>query len=234
MGILKKIKTYKNELLALTRENYWANVFNSTINGSVWLKDPSFSPGRWAAGYPLLYVLYRILNEVKPASILELGLGQTTRMTAQYINHLNTNAQQRIVEHDDNWIGFFSNNFDLTSRNEIVKLDIETVIYKNNNVTRYKEFRKLSDRKYDLIVIDAPFGSKEYSRIDILDILPDALAEDFIILFDDFERSGEKRSAELLEKKLSESSIKYKKGFYCGNKDVIVIVSEKNSFITSM
>ena len=34
----------------------------------------SFSPGRGAIGYPVMYVLYRVLNEFKPTSILELGI----------------------------------------------------------------------------------------------------------------------------------------------------------------
>lgn len=35
---------------------YRATVFNSTIRQSDWLLKQSFSPGRSAAGYPLLYI----------------------------------------------------------------------------------------------------------------------------------------------------------------------------------
>ena len=65
-------------------EAVWAQIFNNTISESLWLKDKTFSPGRWAVGYPYLYVMYRVLNETRPKRILELGLGQSTRMIAQY------------------------------------------------------------------------------------------------------------------------------------------------------
>ena len=31
-------------------ESVWAEIFNQAISGSAWLKDKSFSPGRWAVG----------------------------------------------------------------------------------------------------------------------------------------------------------------------------------------
>ncbi len=62
------------------KEILWAEIFRSVTDKSTWLKNRSFAPGRWALGYPALYILYRILNEMKPKSILELGLGQSTRM----------------------------------------------------------------------------------------------------------------------------------------------------------
>lgn len=70
------------KLEAISSENVWANIFNNTISNSPWLKDKSFSPGRWGVGYAYLYVMYRVLNEIRPRRILELGLGQSTRMIA--------------------------------------------------------------------------------------------------------------------------------------------------------
>ena len=43
-------------------------------------------PGRWAAvGFPYLYVMYRVLNEVRPEMLLEIGTGQTTKMIWIYL-----------------------------------------------------------------------------------------------------------------------------------------------------
>src|SRR5690554_7298280 len=64
----------------ILQELNWSNVFNNTISDSEWFKNKSISPGRSAVGYPLLYVLYRILNDVKPLNILEFGLGQSTKI----------------------------------------------------------------------------------------------------------------------------------------------------------
>lgn len=73
-----------DELTGINREILWANAFHDTIIDSEWLKSKTFSPGRWGVGYQYLYVLYRVLNEIKPRNILELGMGQTTRMIGQY------------------------------------------------------------------------------------------------------------------------------------------------------
>lgn len=49
-------------------------------------------------------------------------------------------------------------------------------------------------KTFDLILIDAPLGAdmKQYSRIAVLESLPECLAEQFVIMIDDTDRSGEK------------------------------------------
>ena len=48
----------------------------------------------------------------------------------------------------------------------------------------------------DLIILDGPFGSQRYSRIQILDLIPLSInKENFCILIDDFQRIGEKDTA---------------------------------------
>src|SRR5687768_15072305 len=73
-------------------ESNWNNTFNSSINGSTWFKYIPLNVGRWAANYSLLYILYRILNEIKPENLLELGLGETTKMLQAYKQFHNQNA----------------------------------------------------------------------------------------------------------------------------------------------
>lgn len=88
MTLKERIKEIRAKLLgddlSALEEIRWGQIYNSTIAGSEWLKDQSVSPGRWAVGYNYLYILYRILNDVKPTNILELGLGQSTKLMAQY------------------------------------------------------------------------------------------------------------------------------------------------------
>ena len=68
------------------------------------------SAGRWAVGYQYLYVMYRVLNEIHPRRILELGLGQSTRMLGQYAA-AHENVSHFVVEHDPEWIDFFQRDF---------------------------------------------------------------------------------------------------------------------------
>lgn len=217
-------------------EAVWAAIFNNTIVNSEWLVDKQFSPGRWAVRYQTLYVIYRILNEVRPNRILELGLGQSTRMTAQYSRCFH--IQHEVVEHDQNWIDFFSNSFKMIDNTQIIKLDREFIRFRDaDNVRVFKGFKDAFDGKhYNFIIIDAPLGGdmKQYSRVDICRMLPDVLEEKFIILVDDANRAGEANTIMAMEEILTQNGIKYMKGKYSGQNDCVVICSEDLGFVTSM
>lgn len=137
---------------------YWGQIFNSTIVGSNWYVNQAISPGRWAVGYEFLYVLYRTLDEIRPKSILELGLGQSTKLTSQYagkeqINHI-------VVEHNPQWKTFFENGWDCLSK--YTKICISPLIEVNGIGNKYYEYQKIAEivnnQKFNLILIDGPFG----------------------------------------------------------------------------
>ncbi|MDY4032188.1 MAG: hypothetical protein SOY64_03845 [Pyramidobacter sp.] len=227
-------------------EAVWAEIFNNAITGSEWLTDTAFSPGRWAVGYPYLYVMYRVLNEVHPRNILELGLGQSTRMIAQYAAHTSRTAQcvphckirHQIVEHDPEWIEFFARSFKLSSCSSIVTLNRELIPYKEAEAVRvFKDFSKtFAGQRFDFISIDAPLGGdmKQYARIDVLQLLPGCLAENFVIMLDDCERSGENHTWEEMKRALDSHGIKYATGVYSGKKDCWIMSSKSLKFVCSM
>lgn len=218
-------------------EIIWAEIFNNVISDSSWLTNKSFSAGRWAVGYQYLYVVYRILNEVRPKNLLELGLGQSTRLLGQYAAS-DAEVQHIVVEHDPAWIQFFQQDFHLPSNSTIVQLEREYRAFREDgHVLVFKNFREtFKGHKFDFISIDAPLGGEAviYARVDILDLLPDVLADSFIIIVDDFNRQGEKNTVTVLEEILQENGILYAKGVYAGKKDCVVICSEDLKFVCSM
>ena len=237
---IEQLADIRNTSLVMGRdisEAVWAEIYNSTITKSRWLKDKAFSPGRWAVGYPYLYVMYRILNEVQPQNILELGLGQSTKMIGQYTSYYKR-VHHQVVEHDPEWIDFFKKNYSLSERTKLIQLNREFVSYKEAEKVRvFKDFSQtFKGQKFDFISIDAPLGGdmKEYARIDVLQMIPTCLAEDFIIMIDDCERSGEAHTVMEMERVLQENQILYKKGKYSGKKDCIVIASNALKFVCSM
>lgn len=223
-------------------ELVWSEVYHDTIRGSKWLsQDLAFSPGRGAIGYQLMYVLYRVLNEINPTSILELGMGQSTKMIGSYVASTEGKSKHYIVEHDDEWISFFTNHFELPKTTEIVKCDIVDVTVnfgdEDANITSYVGFKEqLADKKFNLILIDGPYGyrSPKYSRVDILDILPSCLEESFVIIMDDCDRSGEQGTCNLIGLMLQEAGIPYCMNTYRGEKDATIIVSENLRFLCLM
>lgn len=238
--------TAKNELLAAARANHqalqeliYAQVFHDTIKGSVWLPpDTPFSPGRWAMGYPALYVLYRVLDETRPRSILELGLGQSTRMIARY-NFWAKECRHAVVDHNAEWIDFFKKSWPLPEMTAIVNLPLkeETVTLNGQTlaVTVYDGFaEKFQGKRFDFICVDGPYGSPNVSRVDIVKILPQCLGESFVIMIDDYHRQGEKNTANVIGGILRDHGVKFASGGYFGEKGVGIIASENLQYLCSL
>ena len=218
-------------------ESLWADIFNQTVNDSIWLKNKTFSPGRWAVGYPYLYVMYRVLNEVKPTNILELGLGVSTKIIGQYAGYYN-NVNHTVVENDSEWIDFFNRDFKLSDNTKIEQLDwVFEPFEEAKSVRVFENFQtRFSNKQFDFISIDAPLGGdmKEYSRVDVCKILPHCLKKSFVIMIDDYERIGEKHTVEKMKEALNNAGIKYKTGIYSGKKDLLIFASEDLKFLCSM
>lgn len=142
-----------------TKELLWADIFYGVSSNSDWLKNKSFAVGRWAVGYQYLYIVYRILNEIKPKKILELGLGQSTKLIGQYVDN-NSVVMHQIVEHDKEWIQFFRKDFSLSENSSIVRLEREYRIFQEDeNVLAFAGFKEqFKKQKFVLFSIDAPYG----------------------------------------------------------------------------
>lgn len=230
------IKRFENRTYNVGLENEWAHVFHDAIIQSSWLKYRDFTPGRWAVGYPYLYVMYRVLNEMRPNTILELGLGQTTKMITQYAATDST-IKHFVSEHDDEWIAFWQQSNQMSSNTEIIKLELEKRDFLGQEIFAYKEFEEnIPKLKYDFISIDAPFGPGEqkYSRVDMLNLLPSCLAESFVIMIDDCNRKGEENTVHRIELLLQESNISYVMKKYIGEKSMVLMTSENNQYLVSL
>jgi hypothetical protein len=228
------IQTTLDKNLAISNEIKWGNIFRDTIQESDWLKQKSFSSGRWAAGYPFLYILYRTLDMIEPKSILEFGLGETSKITTQYYKAREDESCLRIIEHDKNWIAFFSKK--LACKNVILQLDIETIEVKGFKTNTYsKIIEKLGNNQCDLIIIDAPIGSSHFSRYQIITVVENnLLAKDFIIIFDDTDRKGEAETLSELKSTLQKNGYAFDSNTYSGEKQTTILCSPKYSFLLSL
>ena len=210
-----------------------ALTFNSTIADSEWLKYKSFSPGKWAVDYGFLYTLYRVLNDTHPHSILEFGLGQSSRMLHQYGSYWKCDVVT--CEHNQNWISFFLKEIAGRYKVNFQLLDLEKITYKGYETLTYKNINNIvRDKKFDLILVDGPFGSEHFSRSQIIELSNNNLDKSFCIIMDDYERSGEKETAEEIEYVLKEKSIDYCKRVYCSSKEHILICSSNLEFLTTL
>ena len=162
-----------------------------------------------------------------------MGLGQSTKIINEYAKHFK-GIEHNIVEHDSNWIEFFKKSTDMSKMSNFHLLNNYKKKYKGTELNAYKDFEKeFKGKRFDFICIDGPVGwGQEYSRMDILDILPACLNKQFVILLDDCERIGEQRTIELLENKLRDNNIKFYSGYqYKGKTDTYICVSEDLEFL---
>lgn len=222
------------------KENNYRNKFNDTIAGIEWWKtNTSLSLGDWAVGYNYVYFLVRILNSMKPKSILELGLGQSSKVISNYYNYYNKleNIRYEIIEQDNEWVEFYKSENYIDDKIKINILPLIKVYNKeyNTEVNVYDNFKKnLINKKYDVISIDGPFGSEQISRIDILECIPECLNKSFIIIIDDYNREGEKNMVFELENILKSKKIGYVKAISESVKDICIIASEDKKFLCTI
>ena len=219
-------------------EALWSEIFNNVIANSTWLHDAAFAAGRWAVGYPYLYAMYRVLNEARPKRILELGLGQSTKMISQYAA-ATEGVEHIIVESDPNWIDFFklAKVYIFTQSAKPIAAMAWFCRHFAKYVRVFKGFKDLFMRgNFDFISLDAPYSAdmKQYARIDILSILPEGLSDNFVIMMDDCHRIGEARTLIEIEKVLQENRLPYKRGNYSGIKDCVLLCAEHMKFLSTM
>lgn len=237
MFFVDRIKTKINTITRIQHELIWANTWHDTIRGLEWAENiGSISPGRWAVGYNYVYVMTRILNEMQPHKVLDLGLGISTTLIGEYFKYFSfADGIHDVIEHDEKWIEFYTRCHALSKNTEIHRSELQ-----DNHIdgTQYYSFAKFSElvsgKKYDVISIDAPFGGDVYSRRDLLNFMPDLLEDDFVIIVDDAERKGEQKTIKDLEMILKKHNILFEKGLYTGSKDCCVIASQKNKFLCSL
>ena len=191
--MIKKIKSLlqENRNLHLANESRlkeldWANVFHDSIKGDDWINKTSLNIGRWAGGYAFFYVLIRILKDTKPERILELGLGESTKVISKFIEHCKPTATHDIIEHDENWKYKFEENYQLPKQCKIHLCPlVETNIHGHQNKV-YHNFEEVAKGCFDLILVDGPFGSQHFSRYELMTkVWSFDDEQNFIILFDD-------------------------------------------------
>jgi len=217
-----------------------ALLFNNSINDCEWLKYKSFSPGSWACDYSCLYTLFRVLNDMRPKSILEFGLGQSSKLIHQYANFFN-NVNAITCEHDIDWINFFKKHQDNNYNINMLQMELEEVFYKDKPTLTYKDFiNELSNGKkggggdkYDFIFVDGPYGSDNYSRSQVIHLIKNNLNESFCIVMDDYERKGEKETVQEVIDILNFEKKDFLYNVYYGEKEHILLCSKDLRFLTT-
>ena len=229
-----KLLATQNEVLLISKENEWANIYHDSIRGKDSIEKLPLNIGRWAGNYSFFYVLNRILSDYKPNRILELGLGESSKFISTYIDNYLLESKHWILEHDIEWINAFNNKFSLSKRSEILKCSLITKEIKGHQTYFYDDFEDKIFDKFDLYIIDGPFGSERFSRYNIISIVERFTVKDeFIIIMDDTNRKGENDTKNDIISLLKDKKIVFYIGEYRGFKNVTLISTGKYKFSTT-
>ena len=237
MNFIQAAKYYFRAILDLNYEMFYARKWDDYKKDKNWIQSlPGISPGGWAVGYNYVYVLTRILTEMRPRSVLEFGLGESTTIIAEYFKRSDfSGGKHDVIEHDEEWRDFYNRKVSVGADTKIYIAECTEKVYKGVKYNAYADIGQIVlGCKYDVISVDAPIGGSNYARRDILEYIPQVLSEKFVILVDDSQRKGEKKTIADIEKLLNSSGIKYKKGTYRGLDHTTVIASEDNKFFCTM
>ena len=235
--IIKKIlgRDLQWTIIGQNRDLKWANIYHDSIRGKEWLNNLSLNIGRWAGDYSFFYILNRILNDYRPMEILELGLGESSKFISAYLDNSLIESNHTIIEQSSQWENVFNDRFTLSSRSSVHILPLQQKKVKGFETKGYEKIEEFITKKYDLYIVDGPFGSSNYSRYDILDIMRKMNKKDeFILIFDDLERQGEKQTFDDLIEFFKEKEIKVHIQYYEGTKSVAVVGTEKYRYVKSL
>jgi hypothetical protein len=158
-------------------------IFDAAVARSGIAVPPLYTLGP-AANASLLYLLFRLVGDFPELDILELGAGQSTLL----LDALNRAGRARSVltlEHDPAWsqsvAGRVGHEVRLAPLRDEVVLGVATQTYAVSLAARYS-----------CVIVDAPPGAPRHSRWGSLQLLQQNLAAEFVVIFDDAERPGER------------------------------------------
>ena len=221
------------------QELRYAQLFHDSIIDSEWYKYKTLSLGEMAIDYGTAYVIFRTLEIMRPSSVLEFGLGQSSKLLHQYADFYH--CECITYEHDINWINCFIATIGGKYHVNTEMLELEKKQYEGKETLTYKNVcAKLKDKKYEFVFVDGPFGDDEmghhyqYSRTEIIDVIENNLAESFCIIMHDYERTGEQNTIAKVLEKLDNKRVGYCTKIYSAQKQCFLICSDNLKFLTSL
>jgi len=148
-------------------------------------EEDRFFPTGGAANYSLLYLILRIGAEFQPASVLDVGAGQSTLLWAM-LQRRGCVGEVLTLENDPEWGARIAGQVG----HEVLVTPLRRMRIGGRTMMTYDWNAAQAGRRFDAIVCDGPRGTPRHSRGGILSMLGD-LPPDFALVLDDAERDGE-------------------------------------------
>ena len=168
-------------------------------------EEDRFFPVGGAANYSLLYLILRIGTEFRPASVLDIGAGQSSLLWAM-LRRRGLVGDVLTLEDDADWGARIAAQVD--HRVLVTPLAPRTVA--GRPALTYDWDAAFGERSFDMIVCDGPRGTPRHSRSGILSLFDGGrLHADFALILDDAERAGEQDTITAIHARLQADGVPY-------------------------
>lgn len=188
-------------------EVVYQNMFNNQCLNANLVND--FYPVGFAANYSLMYLVFRILDENPIDTVIELGSGQTTLL----IDRMKKPTTRHVCYEDDPvWYGALKPKLRQTDYRYRELTDV------SSDGRASKWYRDVEATDFDLLLVDGPNGFENQSRLGGCELIAKNKKEDFIVVFDDADRRGERAAIARAQQILEEKKISFKLSYVQGSK----------------
>jgi len=168
-------------------ELFYQRLFDSAVARSGLAVPPLYPVGS-AANSGLLYLLFRLAEEFPGLAWLELGAGQSS-LLLDALARAGRVASTTTLEHDADWAARIGGRI----AHEVLVAPLRPARLHGIDTQVYDV---ALGRRFDLVLVDGPVGTPDHSRWGALAVLDRHLADEFVVVFDDAERPGERQTIE--------------------------------------
>lgn len=216
------------------REALYGTVFNAAVARLDWLDGAVFFPTGAAANYSLLYLYLRVFELVRPKRVLEFGLGQSSILSGAYARH-NAEAAIDVVEHDEAWARIYAE-----AARAAPNFGVRLSPLREKDLSAFGVpggprlwYENVPGGAYDLVLLDGPPREAQFGRAGLLAHLPEALAEEFVLVIDDYHSDTIRQTSELVKKRLRAAGRPFSEFSALGLKGQLVLVSPRYAFLST-
>lgn len=214
---LLRFLTFRRRML---NELYWMGHLDRRFKSRKELEGLDLRMGNWAMGPAGMSILLDALNHVKKPKVLDLGLGESTKLLLE-IQGLESHL---VIDHDESWVQHWTAQQKMKGK-PLPKIEL----YPMHLSKRHSQYDLRASRigkDFNIFVVDGPFGAPNLSRRNILDIANEWTADqEFVVIIDDVQRVGELQTYSSLKAQLDVKGIRYKSRKIRDLKEVGVICS---------
>jgi hypothetical protein len=91
----------------------------------------------------------------------------------------------------------------------------------------YLGFQNLDIQHFDLLLVDGPIGTEDFSRFACVPLIEANISREFVLIFDDASRPGEQETISHVTNFLSKNKVDFKLNYLSGRTTQALITTQK-------